>query len=84
MVAKREVVVEPHLVEAGARLAAARERLRMSQGSFALKTGIPRTTIIRIERGEVDTSWTNMVILAHYACLDLDELAAPSRERFCP
>lgn len=75
--------LEPHLVEIGAIMRAARLEQNMPQTELAERCGIPRTTIVQVENGQRDTAFTTMVILAARLGVSADEIAAPVRKAFC-
>jgi transcriptional regulator with XRE-family HTH domain len=78
----------PEMPEVGRRLAAARLRRGLSQGTVARQAGIAPSYLSRLETGRVHPTFRTVVRVARTLRVDLDELVAGPSERFsrgaCP
>ncbi len=64
----------PEAVELGKRVRAARKAMRLSQEQLGERSGLHRTYIGHIERGEVNPTLHNVLLLAQALGLDASEL----------
>lgn len=64
----------PEAVELGKRVRAARKALRLSQEQLGERSGLHRTYIGHIERGEVNPTLHNVLLLAQALGLDASDL----------
>ena len=56
---------EAYLIEVGIHLRQMREKRNLSQQSFAYMSDLPKSTIARIERAEINTSIKTLIKIAN-------------------
>jgi transcriptional regulator with XRE-family HTH domain len=69
----------PNLVKVGRLIRDARKKQGYSQESFAAETGLGRTYMGRIERGEQNISLLNLIKIAKTLNTELGKLIPPNR-----